>query len=48
MGPFDPAKATLIERRRTADVYENPDGTRTLRAYAGPANWGSSNPSVGA
>jgi len=36
---FDPAKAKLVERTRTSDVYENPDGTRTLKAFSGPANW---------
>lgn len=37
--PFDLARAKLIERTRTGNVYENPDGTRTLRTFAGPANW---------
>lgn len=29
--PYDPARSRLVERRRFADVYENPDGTRTAR-----------------
>ncbi|HVE45304.1 MAG TPA: DUF6531 domain-containing protein [Acidimicrobiales bacterium] len=36
---FDPAKAKLLERTETNLIYENPDGTRTLRAFSGPISW---------
>ncbi|PLS76440.1 MAG: hypothetical protein CYG61_02075 [Actinobacteria bacterium] len=36
---FDPAKAKLLERTERNLIYENPDGTRTLRAFSGPISW---------
>lgn len=36
---FDPAKAKLVDRRADADIYLNPDGTRTERVYGAPMNW---------
>lgn len=36
---FDPANAKLLERTERNLIYENPDGTRTLRAFSGPISW---------
>lgn len=36
---FDRSKAALVERRATANIWENPNGTRTAEVYTSPVNY---------
>jgi hypothetical protein len=36
---FDEQRSKIVERRERADIFENPDGTRTARLYSQPVNF---------